>query len=348
MAAAILCKGKTLKPANFAEHIDFKPAKTMEEAVEFAKKHLGVEKFNLENDVEMANWVNEGLVNISNRFKGKAHMPKNIIFDEKYFAKSPEAAAYCHGSETIAFNKKYFSNDLIKDVGEKLELLCPVADEGAGTFKNIIIHGEDWHIKEQLFEHYDKLLQNPQNYSRFDAAHTGMLIDDYIAAVKFAQKHPTHMLKKCANNSKAMAICEQNGIDLSIEKFNKLSKEQQDEFMKKFYGVIYKHKIFLAGHASHRGNSKFDILYHEMGHLLHNENTSIKDRVFGILSSKAEKAFLADIDKLDTAGKISWYAQTNPKEFVAETFNALCAGKKLPDDVMKLYQYYKGSMLPNM
>ena len=29
IAAAILSKGKTLKPANFAEHIDFKPAQTM-------------------------------------------------------------------------------------------------------------------------------------------------------------------------------------------------------------------------------------------------------------------------------------------------------------------------------
>jgi hypothetical protein len=53
-------------------------------------------------------------------------------------------------------------------------------------------------------------------------------------------------------------------------------------------------------------------------------------------------------DKLKTADKISWYAKTNPEEFVAETFSALCAGKKLPDDVMEMYKYYKGPEIPNM
>ena len=85
-----------------------------------------------------------------------------------------------------------------------------------------------------------------------------------------------------------------------------------------------------------------------MGHLLHDMNTSIKDNIFGRLSKKAGKEFLADTAKQETAGKISWYAQTDPSEFVAETFNALCAGKKLPDDVMELYRYYKGPELPNM
>ena len=39
IAGAILSKVKTLKPANFAEHIDFKPAQTMQEAIEYAKKN---------------------------------------------------------------------------------------------------------------------------------------------------------------------------------------------------------------------------------------------------------------------------------------------------------------------
>lgn len=118
--------------------------------------------------------------------------------------------------------------------------------------------------------------------------------------------------------------------------------------MKKFYSVLIKNNVNLTGHASHRGNSRFDDLYHEMGHLLHNKNTSLKDSFWGRLSTKSTKAFMADKEKLKTAGKISWYAQTNPREFVAECFNALCAGRKLPDDVMKMYEYYKGPKLPDM
>ena len=52
----------------------------MKEAVAFARKHLGIKNFNLEDDLELANWVNEGLVNINNRFKCKANMPKKLNF----------------------------------------------------------------------------------------------------------------------------------------------------------------------------------------------------------------------------------------------------------------------------
>ena len=58
--------------------------------------------------------------------------------------------------------------------------------------------------------------------------------------------------------------------------------------------------------------------------------------------------FKSDLNKQKIAGQISWYAQTSPAEFVAECFNALCAGRKLPDDVMKMYEYYKGPKLPEM
>lgn len=349
VAAAILSKGKTLKPANFAEHIDFKPAQTMEEAVEFAKKNFGIQNFNLENDLEMANWVNQGLVNINNRFKGKANMPKNVIFDEKYFTRKPNAAAYCSGNgRTIAFNKEYFSDKLITKVKHNLELIFPEYNPEKHEFKNLVVHGEDTTIKNKLAEHYFKLLENPDKYTRFDAMNAGMLFDDYVASIKFSEKNPTHWIKKCAENEKVKKLLENNGIDLSVEKFNKLSKDEQKEFMKKFHSLLIKNNVQLVGHASHRGNSKFDILYHEMGHLLHKMNTSLKERFWGRLSGKAEKAFLADSDKLKTAGKISWYAQTNPEEFVAECFNVLCAGRKLPDDVMKLYEYYKGPLLPNM
>ena len=349
IAAALLCKGKTLKPANFAEHIDFKPAQTMEEAVEFAKKHLGIENFNLGDDVEMANWVNEGLVNISNRFKGKANMPKNVIFDEKYFTKNPEAGAYCSRvGDTIAFNKDYFSNKLITKVKNNLKLIFPDYNPKAHEFKSIVVHGEDTSIKNKLAKHYFKILENPSEYTRFDAVNANFLFDDYIAAIKFSEKNPTHWITKCAQNKKVKQLLESNGIDLSVENFNKLSKDKQEAFMKKFHSLLIQNRIKLVGHASHRGNSKFDILYHEMGHLLHNKNTSLSEHFWGRVSGKAEKAFLKDAEKLETAGKISWYAQTNPKEFVAETFNALCAGRKLPDDVMKLYEYYKGPMIPNM
>ncbi len=321
----------------------------MEEAVEFAKKNFGIKKFDLGDDLEFANWVNEGLVNINNRFKGKANMPEKVIFDEKFFTKKPKAGAYCSKiSDTIAFNKEYFSDKLITKVKKNLKLIFPEYNPEKHELTNLAVNGEDTSIKNKLAKHYFKILENPNEYTRFDAMNADMLFDDYVAAIKFSEKNPTHWIKKSAANEKVKKLLENNGIDLSVQNFNKLSKDEKKAFMKKFYSVLIENNVNLIGHASHRGNSRFDVLYHEMGHLLHNKNTSLKDSFWGRLSAKSKKAFLSDEEKLKTAGKISWYAQTAPSEFVAECFSALCAGKKLPDDVMKMYEYYKGPKLPDM
>ena len=169
-----------------------------------------------------------------------------------------------------------------------------------------------------------------------------------MASIQLAENNPIYFIEVALKNDKVKKILENKGIDLSVENFKKLTPEKQKEYMQNFFKTACSNKIAFLSHATCRGNSQFDTLYHEMGHLLHGKNTSLKDNMWGRLSKKSEKAFLADNAKLETAGKISWYAQTDPSEFVAETFNALCAGKKLPDDVMELYRYYKGPELPNM
>ena len=139
----------------------------------------------------------------------------------------------------------------------------------------------------------------------------------------------------------------QNNISVNIDDYAKLSEKELNDKTQKILELLVDINPVL-GTATVRGNSKFDILYHEMGHHLHAMNTSLKDSFWGRLSKKSEKLFTSDSEKQKIAGSVSWYAQTNPKEFVAECFNALCAGRKLPDDVMKMYEYYKGPILPNM
>lgn len=46
-----------------------------------------------------------------------------------------------------------------------------------------------------------------------------------------------------------------------------------------------------------------------------------------------------------TAGKVSWYAQTGIGEFIAEVYAKMIRGDKIPDDVMKLYEKYNGPKL---
>lgn len=70
------------KPARILkEHINFKDAKTLNEAINFGINNLGIQAYKgfKQNDLDVINWINEGLVNINNVTKGKAFMPRKII-----------------------------------------------------------------------------------------------------------------------------------------------------------------------------------------------------------------------------------------------------------------------------
>lgn len=80
--AYALTRGKagSKQVQQLAEHIEFKPATTMDEAVKFAKEHLGV-TLKLEDNLTAANFVNELLTNLNNKMKGKSVLPRKVIFN---------------------------------------------------------------------------------------------------------------------------------------------------------------------------------------------------------------------------------------------------------------------------
>ena len=55
--------------------------------------------------------------------------------------------------------------------------------------------------------------------------------------------------------------------------------------------------------------------------------------------------FLTNQEIQQTAGKVSWYAQSGIGEFIAETYANMIGGKPVPKDVMALYRKYKGPEL---
>lgn len=146
--AYVLSRGKIGSSAvkQLAEHIEFKPAKTIEEAKSFAKDNLGVHiKF---DDIDMANYVNEALTTLNNTTKGKSIMPHSIFVDKigtngnafyawrgssnhpSDFVISPNA--YMLGSIAKSKNmtvKELYTNALLKDNRFK--------DKGLSPFKEI-------------------------------------------------------------------------------------------------------------------------------------------------------------------------------------------------------------------
>lgn len=83
-AFALSCYIKFLKekPLQLAPKIDFQKAETIEEAESFAKHNFKIKKYKVD-DLEVANWVNEGLTVLSNKCKGQVYMPSMIAYGEK-------------------------------------------------------------------------------------------------------------------------------------------------------------------------------------------------------------------------------------------------------------------------
>ena len=102
------------------ENIEFKKAKTIEEAKKFAKEKLGIKKFKI-NDLEYANWINEGLTNISNRFKGEVYFPQKIKFHS--YDRKGALADYGVAFDTIRINTKAYNSTESLTFFEKYSLV---------------------------------------------------------------------------------------------------------------------------------------------------------------------------------------------------------------------------------
>ena len=77
-------------------------------------------------------------------------------------------------------------------------------------------------------------------------------------------------------------------------------------------------------------------LFHELGHKAH--STSCKNyNNLGLDWSQKEFQ--------EIAAKVSQYSKESPEEFVAETFSLLVQGKKLPQDVLQLYEKCGGPII---
>ncbi len=335
LSALFFIKPSKFKPANFKEFIEFKPAQTMEEAKEFALKNFGIKKFELEDDTELANWINEGLTNINNRFKGKAHMPKSVGFDPNL--EEDKLGVLTWGYDFRLSKNAYNKEACIEEIQTTFDDFGINLDER--TFA--ILPGLDSDKLKKSLELYRDMISNPNNYSRVEFATFKMRLMDAYANVY----DPMRGLTNIANDKNAREVLEKENISISlVDLFDKSMEEQLDVLLKAFNVLIENDVDVLWAQGSDRVLSKFDLIYHEMGHLQHFKNTTKFSQYFGKLGGgeiQLEK-FTKDFQKQQTAGKVSWYAKINPIEFVAETFSQMVNGKKMPDDVIGLYEYYGG------
>lgn len=105
-ALGILTNAKR-KVGKFAEHVDFKPAKTLKEAVDFGKKNFGIKKYKSFEDIDLdvVNWVNEGLTNVNNLTHGNVAMPRKV-----WYVSSDEFSGTMNEFGTLQISKDFVKN----------------------------------------------------------------------------------------------------------------------------------------------------------------------------------------------------------------------------------------------
>lgn len=371
---------KKLVLKNLPENIEFKEAKSLDEAIKFSKEVLGIEELDKEFTLDALNYVNKGLVDVSNANKGKVFFPRKINFYERETAIASvyKNIEYDNFGE-LNINKKYFDNNYLD---KEIESMTKYSD-GTLMFRtpneSIYIGGvKAYYTPDSKFYNLiQKFRNNKESLTITEKRQLFWGLDHVDSShhdiIKYKPDVYYDKIIKTYGNQK-----------YSIKEFRNLSLEEQTKEVK----LALKQKPIEIKFSL---ENDFESIYHEMGHLqdfvanlknLHikywdmldffkfmrskekNEVASFVDNRFSgtmnredltkMLKEKPEefKKYYPDLyehlkneEIQNTAGKVSWYAQTSIGEFVAEVYAKLIKGEQLPDDVMALYKKYNGPEL---
>ena len=368
-----------------AQHIDFKPANSIEEAKAFAKNNLNIENFDAD-DLEIANWINSALVKYSNKFEGKRILPRNVVCKDKEISNPNNIAEILTKiseiyNSTLRINKESFENFdetidslyEIQTLSEKLHLTDKM------QLKRSLIKVTTEDELNEYAKKCQEIYENKEKYSRFQKK---AFFTEYTN--KKAKLDFWNNTENCVEFLKTRLTELPQDINEMIQKrkfIPKRIKEYTLEFMQK---TSYKPT------AGVEAQSEYAPIWHELGHLAQREDeakiyyndsvTNIKnaDKSSDLVSkqlayynktiNKIKHFFIGhtpmveykyklvttepykfEFDEKDKfiAKMISEYAASSPDEFVAETFASLMEGNigKFNEDIINAYKRFKGPLL---
>jgi hypothetical protein len=112
------------------ENIEFVAAKTKEEGINFAKNVLGIKYVDDAFTLDAINYVNEGLVQVSNVNKGKCFMPPKLFFEDLGDRSLAHVVPDVKDKNfaCMSINKNFFDLDFMKKLAGRM-----FGDNGAQT-----------------------------------------------------------------------------------------------------------------------------------------------------------------------------------------------------------------------
>lgn len=321
--------------------LEFNKAQTIQEAEKYARTKLGIKNFDMQGDIELANWVNEGLTEIYNKYKGQAPMPANVIK-----AAGKGDALYNYKSDTLAVspdNKKA----VLKRLLLKIDNTPPNNKKTLSNWYKKALRNDfsqvnfiDPKFQKAVALHIKAFKENPNAFDITESRRLYHEINALFEAADAPGENPMKLIEELYNNPKYKKILNNSDFNSlsNISKFDKNSQTQE------FYRIINKLKskgvkAYIEPQNS-ENNNEFHVIYHEYGHFRHFKTTSYN------ALKKHNTEFKTNPYKQNTAKQVSSYAKTEPMEFVAEVYAGLLNGNKYSKEVMALYRSYNGPYVP--
>ena len=316
----LIAAGKFKKAQQLADAIDFTPAKTLEEAKEFAKKHLHINKFEL-TDLESANYVNEALVNFNNNISTDH---KRIIRTVKVMSKDG-----VQGALSISrFGELNVNEDYMKNI--------------ENTIKDIASMDKDYICKLPSQEELSKMKlgEKLELAEKLQMAIINGLNPDNMFASFLSKSNVKEFLKANSNLPQTLGDFMKLDFDTKISILNEIADKTNANLQNTNLGGPFRLINHEIGHVLHRKNIGEDLFnkYADYGTLVdqHPDYPTLWDKF---------KKEVGEEMYCEITANVTPYARTTPAEFVADVYSYLCNGVKFSDNIMNLYKKY-GGVLP--
>lgn len=260
-----------LVPANLAEKIEFKEAKTLEEGIAFAQNVLGIKAVDKNFTVESINFVNKGLVDVSNAYKGKAYMPSALRFanhDKKNVVASMGLDINSNLG-TLTIDKNYFDEGFLdkqltrwfkpekveEGVGEKVKE--EISEKAQKKIEKELKRGIDW--SDRYRELRDKYKVDPKSLSLTEKRELYLRGTESVSNLASMDTNPLPFLKG------AQEYFGELGIKYDYDELLDLPK---DKLYDKYAEILDEHFRKTGTYTGiFDSYSPYGTIYHEMGHL---------------------------------------------------------------------------------
>lgn len=346
------------------EHIEFKEAKTLDEALRYGKDVLGIEyRMGAKGwNVDSVNFINKGLTDISNAMKGRANLPERAMPSLTSADQNKAMAEILNSGKDLDVNGKFFQingfDEMFSDLPKDSKLFDKIGNDNGNLveFFNIKSSGNFDSLIEKFKNDKLDYIEKWQFYNTLGAINDGTLNQIVSNPAKIfkvvAEKHPEL-------NLNYNDFCSKTLNEQSIELKNILQN------LKKNGKAI---TININGCMS-----PYKTIYHEMGHSQNfvtrymsfnaNDRKVFKDKCSDFATKKEQWDRMRERGEIRSwhspileffnpenqaiAKEVSNYAAKTPDEFIAETFVKKVQGFKVSDKVEALYKKYNGPEILN-